>query len=383
MKSKYTSMYLVVLLILVAGCSPASQGDQLRKTLGSRLGATEEQDSANASASNRNDQSSTSQVVGTVTNVRTNVQAGPLANLKIIVEKSDLGDDDFVKVTDGGKARLEFPGPISLLLYNESEIDSIKAEVDENSNPRIANRLIRGGLSGYVAPGENLTIDLAFGLKVTVLGTNFFVIYDEETGNVTIGKFDGTLFIDLPDQSQIYVNDNEMIDLIWEGRIRDYFYYKIPFTVDQFDETVDSCDIPVQGLNILRRDNSIPLPGDVLVNKSQSLPCESAPVQTLIPVTGCINSYVVQVGVDSVVLRDGPDLRYPNIGEYEMGTQFTITGRYTDFWFFGELPDGKNGWLYYEWLNFPSDEEVDSICKIDSPPTPVVCYKKGTHAGCP
>jgi hypothetical protein len=366
----------VILLILLVGCNlPLQRNETPEVSEGGREILVEE-DKANEV----DDQDSSSQIVGSITNIRTNVQAGPLTNLKKIEEKTELGNEDFVKVTDGGKARLEFPGPVNLLLYNETEIDGVRTEVDENYNPRIFNRMIRGGLSGYVAPGADLTIDLAKGLQVTVLGTNFFIIYDEESGNVTIGKFDGTLVVDLPNQSSIFLDDNEMIDLIWDGVLRIRSYYEIPFSVNQFDEAADECFLPVQGFNILRRDNSIPLPGDVFVNDDQSLPCDSGPPQALIPLTGCIQNYDVEVKSNKVDLREGPDVRYKKVGEYNAGTQYTITGRYTDVWFFGELPDGNKGWLYNEWLELPSELEINNICKLDSPPTPVPCYSKGKYS---
>src|SRR5574341_1418031 len=133
---------------------------------------------------------SSSETIGTVSNIRTQVHAGARDNLKLIEGETELGNDDFVRVTDGGKARLEFPGPISLLLFNRSDMDGIKLVYDANSNPLIVNRLIRGGFSGYVAPGNHLTVDLDLGVQVNVMGTNFFIVYDEESGFIIIGKFD-------------------------------------------------------------------------------------------------------------------------------------------------------------------------------------------------
>ena len=367
MKAIYTMIILILVLIQLTGCGPFFQGIGSENRL-----ASPEESSDNNTDSQGHDTGSFSRVVGTVTNVKTNVQAGPLADLKNIIGKTDLGNDDFIKVTDGGKARLEFPGPINLLLYNESEIDSIKADVDENSNPRIANRLIRGGLSGYVAPGENLTIDLAFGVQVTVLGTNFFIIYDEETGYITVGKFNGVLIVEILNGNRIYLDDFEMIDITRGGKT--WVYSNIPFTVNQFEKAADKCDSPIQGLSILRRDNSIPIHGDVLIDKDQSLPCGSLPPQTIIPITGC-QSYIVPVKVDKVDLRDGPDLRYKKVGEYNLGTQYTITGHYTDAWFFGKMSDGTEGWLYFDWLDIPPDLDVNSLCQIEQPPAPEICYK--------
>lgn len=212
--------------------------------------------------------------IGTVSNMKTQVHAGARDDLKLIEGETPLGNDGFVSVTDGGKARLEFPGPISLLLFNQSDMDGIKLEYDASSNPRIVNRLIRGGFLGYVAPGNRLTIDLAFGVKVNVLGTNFFIIYDEETGLITIGKFDGTLTVSIPGQDIVELADSELVDITSDGVLRRYSPFL--FTPSQFEEMADLCSSPIQGANILRRDNELPLPGEEAADRDRDLPCGSS-----------------------------------------------------------------------------------------------------------
>jgi hypothetical protein len=214
--------------------------------------------------------------------MKTQVHAGARDDLKLIEGKAELGNDDFVSVTDGGKARMEFPGPISLLLFNQSEMDGIKLEYDANSNPRIVNRLIRGGFSGYVAPGNQLTVDLAFGVKVNVLGTSFFIIYDEDTGVITIGKFDGTLTVSVPGQGIVKLGDSEFVDVTSDGAIRHYSPFL--FTPSQFEKMADTCNSPIQGVNILRRDNGLPLTGEATADKNRELPCGSSS-QTLVTPT--------------------------------------------------------------------------------------------------
>lgn len=211
------------------------------------------------------------QVIGTVANVKTQVHAGARDNLKLIEGEAGLGNDDFVSVTDGGQARLEFPGPIQLLLFNQSDMDGINLEYDANSNPRIVNRLIRGGFSGYVAPGNQLTVDLAFGIKVNVLGTNFFVIYDEERGFVIVGKFDGTLTVSAPGQPIMELEDSELVDISADGTIRHLSPFL--FTPSQFETMADRCSSPIQGANILRRDNGLALPGEATADRNNELPC--------------------------------------------------------------------------------------------------------------
>jgi hypothetical protein len=212
--------------------------------------------------------------IGTVSNMRTQVHAGARDDLKLIEGKVQLESGDFVSVTDGGKARLEFPGPIRLLLFNMTEVDRVTLETDENSNPRIVKRLIRGGYLGYVEPGKYLTVDLPHKVKVNVLGTNFFIIYDEDNDLITIGKFDGTLNVSVPGQRIVELEDSELVDITSDGTTR--HYSPLSFTPSQFEEMADSCSSPIQGINILRRDNELPLPGEAAADKNKELPCGSS-----------------------------------------------------------------------------------------------------------
>jgi hypothetical protein len=232
------------------------------------------QDLTGEATTTATDSATSTRVIGSVSNMKTQVHAGARNDLKLIEGKAELGNDDFVSVTDGGKARMEFPGPISLLLFNQSEMDGIKLDYDANSNPRIVNRLIRGGFSGYVAPGNQLTVDLAFGVKVNVLGTSFFIIYDEKTGVITIGKFDGTLTVSVPGQGIVKLGDSELVDITSDGAIKHYLPFS--FTPDQFEQMADHCSSPIQGVNILRRDNNLPVLGEAVADKNKELPCGSS-----------------------------------------------------------------------------------------------------------
>src|SRR5687767_8310292 len=214
MKLKITS--IVIFILLLSSCTgpiPVTSGDAT-PTADSEVDVipTDAQIDQSPPAS-----------IGTVSNIRTQVHAGARGDLKLIEGKAPLGNDDFVSVTDGGKARLEFPGPIRLLLFNDSEVDRIKLDYDrENSYPVIAHKLIRGGYLGYVEPGNKLTVDLEYGVTVNVLGTNFFILYDEETGAITVGKFDGTLAVSVPGQPLIELDDSELVDITSDGTIKHY-----------------------------------------------------------------------------------------------------------------------------------------------------------------
>jgi hypothetical protein len=367
MKYRYALGVITMFLVQILACGNIFQ---IPVTEGMKSASSPTTENTESALSPTTVNTASATTIGTVSNIRTQVYAGVPDSLKLIEGETDLGNDEFVKVADGGKARLNFPGPISLLLYNQSEMDNIKLEFESSSNPRIANRLIRGGFSGYVEPGNQLTIDLAFGVQVNVLGTNFFVLLDDENGFVTIGKFDGTLSVSIPGQDIFFLNDQELIDITSDGKLMRYS--PIPFTLAQFDNAADSCMSSIEGVNILRRDNKLPQPGMKTFQENIKLPCKPLSAPTATPETVACLMPIGSIKSNSVQLREGPDLRFLPAGEYKQNDKFTVSGRYQG-WYKVELPGGNKGWLYTDWISLPPNTDTTKICKIlyqDIPPTP-------------
>jgi len=91
-----------------------------------------------------------------------------------------------------------------------------------------------------------------------------------------------------------------------------------------------------------------------------------------IPETSACETPTASVKVKNVYLRDGPDIRFVALAQYKNGDQFTLLGRYRD-WFQAEAADGKKGWVYKDWVTIPSTLDTSTICSIpveELPPTP-------------
>jgi len=83
------------------------------------------------------------------------------------------------------------------------------------------------------------------------------------------------------------------------------------------------------------------------------------------------------IKTNNAYLREGPDIRYAGNAQYKKGDKFTVLGRYKD-WFQVKSSNGDQGWLYKDWLSFPSKVDADSLCSIkseDLPPTPQTAQK--------
>jgi len=100
---------------------------------------------------------------------------------------------------------------------------------------------------------------------------------------------------------------------------------------------------------------------------------EATTVSSLfIPETSACETPTVSVKAKNAYLRDGPDIRFVALAQYKNGDQFTLLGRYRD-WFQAEAPDGNKGWVYKDWVTIPSSMDTSTICSIpveELPPTP-------------
>jgi uncharacterized protein YgiM (DUF1202 family) len=72
---------------------------------------------------------------------------------------------------------------------------------------------------------------------------------------------------------------------------------------------------------------------------------------------------VATIKVDNIYLRSGPDIRFEPVALYKKGDQFTLLGRYQD-WFQAENDDGNLGWLYKDWLTLPASSDLEAMCLI-------------------
>ncbi|MBN1451902.1 MAG: hypothetical protein JW963_12870 [Anaerolineales bacterium] len=205
------------------------------------------------------DSGSTAQAIGQIIKERALVRAGPSSSMEEVSYSRDLNNNDAVNVTEGGKAHLDFDCGIQFTLFNDSSVGGIKAELDPDTPPRLAWKLIRGGGSGQVVePGTELAISVATGTKITILGTRFFFVYDEETEYLTVGKFEGTLLIEIPGQEQFSL-DEALVDIAPDGSTR---FYPLPFEQDGFESFAGDYNSPLVGLNALRDEYGLPLPGE-------------------------------------------------------------------------------------------------------------------------
>ena len=132
--------------------------------------------------------------------------------------------------------------------------------------------------------------------------------------------------------------------------------------------------IPVTGDNIVPPTNTAAETPSAAVTQTAKPTAETAESTppTASPVALACSTPIATIKTDTVSLRDGPDLRFPGRAQYKKGDQFTVLGRYKD-WFQVEGLNGSMGWLYTDSLEFTSNIDIDTLCSFPAaqlPPTP-------------
>jgi hypothetical protein len=120
-----------------------------------------------------------------------------LQNSVMVGTSNPLNENDTLSVQNGGVGVLEFGEDLRLRLFNKSSAGEVKGTYleGESDSPLIAQMtLFAGGFSGQLAkPGSKATFKTPGGAHIFVLGTDFFVVYNPETGVTTVGNFSGTM----------------------------------------------------------------------------------------------------------------------------------------------------------------------------------------------
>src|SRR5690606_872358 len=130
---------------------------------------------------------------------RDNVEHGAdEAALAQVLSSVPVSAGEFIRISGGGEALLDFGEALRLRLFNDTEMQTINTEPAPGaSGAAYVFSLQQGGLTGQLTQaGESAVIETPGGATITILGTQFFVVYDPGTGETTVGNFDGSVQVD-------------------------------------------------------------------------------------------------------------------------------------------------------------------------------------------
>ena len=160
--------------------------------------------------------------IGKISAEETLVESGPSDNLIRVAETEDFFNNDTVRVTNGGVAKIDFfVNQISIRVFNDTAVGDVKADPAGTPDRTVRMKLISGGLSGEVTKnGIPVHFELTNGVNIYILGTQFLVLYDPETSTTYIGNFDGTVAYSIPGQSVQFTQAGQLYEISSNFEIR-------------------------------------------------------------------------------------------------------------------------------------------------------------------
>ncbi|HVN54450.1 MAG TPA: hypothetical protein VMT46_08975 [Anaerolineaceae bacterium] len=118
-------------------------------------------------------------------------------NLADLVGKNPLSDGDVVQIIQGGEAVLEFGSELQMRMFNDTRLNAVKVTSAEGVPLDVQMTLEAGGFTGtLVSDGGSAEYRTPGGVLLRILGTEFFIIYDNTTGITSAGNFHGRVEVD-------------------------------------------------------------------------------------------------------------------------------------------------------------------------------------------
>src|SRR5690606_32428612 len=126
------------------------------------------------------------------------VEHGPgSGTLQPLTGSADLLAGDRLRVRGGGECLLDFGDMMQLRLFNDSALGVVSAESTEDVPLEVALYLEEGGFTGELtAEGGQAEFEKPGGVTITVLGTEFFLVYDPSRAMTVAGSFSGTVAVE-------------------------------------------------------------------------------------------------------------------------------------------------------------------------------------------
>ncbi len=186
--------------------------------------------------------------IGQIEKIKGGVQVGPETALANVEPRLPIYNHDMVHVFDKGKANLDFGAGLSFTLYNDTTSGGTSVSMDGTTR-QAAISLSQGGLKGHNPEGTETTVKVADSINIVILGTSYFITYDEVEDKVWVYNFDGTVEYQLPNGETQPLPPRTLVE-ITGGQVTNV-YSGMLFSVDDFDVYATEKDSPILGVEAL------------------------------------------------------------------------------------------------------------------------------------
>jgi hypothetical protein len=183
--------------------------------------------------------------IGQIEKIKGGVQVGPETALANVEPSSPIYNDDMVHVFDKGKANLDFGAGLAFTLYNDTTSGGTSVSMDGTTR-QAAVYLSQGGLKGHNPHGTETTVLLPEDVNIVILGTSYFITYDEVEDKIWVYNFDGTVEYQLPGGETQSLAARSLVE-ITDGQVT-RLYAGMAFSVDDFDAYATEKESPVLGV---------------------------------------------------------------------------------------------------------------------------------------
>jgi hypothetical protein len=221
--------------------------------------------------------------IGQIEKIKGGVQVGPETALANVEPSSPIYNNDVVHVFDKGKANLDFGAGLSFTLYNDTTSGGTSVSKDGTTR-QAAVYLSQGGLQGHNPEGTETTVRLPKNINIIILGTSYFITYDEAEDKVWVYNFDGTVEYQLPSGQTQSLAPRTVVEITGGQVTR--LYEGMAFSVDDFDVYATEKDSPVLGvLELLDGAPGIPVTGGATITSTPTVTQTPTNTPTSTPTT--------------------------------------------------------------------------------------------------
>ena len=123
----------------------------------------------------------------------------------------DLFQNDSLHIFNGGEGLLNFGSGLLIRMFNDTVAGGIRTENAPGSPLDVRMFLESGGFTGQlIEENSTATFETPNGAEIVVHGTDFVIIFDEETGETTAGNWNGEMEISAPGSSARDISPGNM-----------------------------------------------------------------------------------------------------------------------------------------------------------------------------
>lgn len=189
--------------------------------------------------------------VGILTLEKNNVLHGQDENALVqLIESESFFEKDYVQAKDGGEAILDFSNEMRLRLFNDTELEIVASESASDVPLGVQVFLFLGGFTGQLSQeGGRAVFKTPGNVEITILGTDYFIVYDPQSEETIIGNFGGMVEVESA-ETRLVLEDNFYV-IVPSGEAPD-LVLPLPLSMEAFELIARDASSPIEAANLAK-----------------------------------------------------------------------------------------------------------------------------------